>query len=308
MYKTFVEHSTHTAFAVCLMLSGLLAFAAFPRDARAEDDIARLFEPADVHRILTVDDISISPDGDWIAYEVGSTDVEHDEQSTDLFMVSWDGSRRVQLTHTPRESESQARFSPDGRYIAFLAARGGDGSDDSEDPRYLAQVWLLDRAGGEATRLTEMPGGVSSFDWSPDSKRLVLTSRDPEQPRADSSEDATHDTPPPIVVDRYLFKSDGRDWLDDRRTRIYVFDIATKAATLLTPGPYDSDDPTWSPAGNLIAFTSKRGDDPDRHQNSDIYVVAPEAGATPRQLTAWRPGPVHLLRSRRHCDSAGFGR
>ena len=77
------------------------------------------------------------------------------------------------------------------------------------------------------------------------------------------------------------------DWLDDRRTRIYVFDIESRSATLLTPGPYDSDDPAWSPRGDLIAFTSKRGGDPDRHENSDVFVIAPEAGAKPRQLTTW---------------------
>ena len=55
-----------------------------------------------------------------------STDIEKDERQSDLFMVSWDGATRIQLTHTPDDSESHPRFSPDGRYIAFLAARGGE--------------------------------------------------------------------------------------------------------------------------------------------------------------------------------------
>ncbi|MDJ0759309.1 MAG: S9 family peptidase [Woeseiaceae bacterium] len=255
--------------------------------ASAQAAELRVLQPADVHRIKAVSDISVSPDGDWVAYQVGTTDVEHDEQSSDLFMVRWDGSERLQLTHTPRESESRPRFSPDGRFLAFLASRGSGDDDDSDDPRYKTQIWLLNLSGGEAARLTELPGGVSGFEWSPDGNRLVLTSRDPKEPDEADDDEKSHDTPPPIVVDRYLFKSDGMDWLDDRRNRIYVFDIDSATATLLTPGPFDSDDPAWSPDGDLIAFTSKREGDPDRHENSDIYVIAPEPDAKPRQLTTW---------------------
>lgn len=283
-FKGFVSR------AGCVALIALGALA-FPPATYAQEAERRVFQPADVHRIQTVDDIAVSADGDWIAYRVGTTDVEHDETPSDLFMVSRDGATRIQLTHTPLESESHPRFSPDGRFIAFLAARGGKGAEDPDEPEYKTQVWLLDRAGGEAARLTEMPGGVSGFEWSPDGGRLVLESRDPEDdPDADVAEEKTHDTPDPIVVDRYLFKRDGQDWLGDRRTRVYVFDVEDREATLLTPGPYDSGEPTWSPRGDFIAFSSKREGDPDRHVNTDIFVIEPEAGATPRQVTTWE-GP-----------------
>ncbi len=287
MLKNFKTYSVQSPFVVSCVLLGVLAVSGILGFARAQGAELRVFQPADVHRIKDVDGLSISPDGDWVAYQVGTTDVEHDEQSTDLFLVSWDGSERIQLTHTPRESESHPRFSPDGRALAFLASRGGGEDDDSDDPRFKSQVWLLNLSGGEATRLTELPGGVDGFEWSPDGQRLALTSRDPEEKKKAEGDKESHDTPPPIVVDRYRFKSDGLDWLDDRRTRIYVFDIDKRAHTLLTPGPFDSDDPAWSPDGELIAFTSKREGDPDRHENSDIFVIAPESGAKPTQLTTW---------------------
>src|ERR671914_600621 len=61
---------------------------------------------------------------------------------------------------------SAPEVSPDGRYLAFLSNR--------DDHREVQQVWLLDRAGGEAERITDLPGGVSEYAWSPDSRRLAL--------------------------------------------------------------------------------------------------------------------------------------
>jgi dipeptidyl aminopeptidase/acylaminoacyl peptidase len=274
-----------------LSIFSVLALA-LPAVASAQDAERRLARPDDVHRINSVGDLALSPDGAWIAYSVGTSNIEFDEMNSDLFMVKWDGSAPIQLTHTPRKSESHPRFSPDGRYLAFITARSDSNAGESEEPADKSQVWLLNLAGGEARRLTEMPGGVASFAWSPDSSRLVLVSKDPEETEAEkeAAKERKHDTRKPIVVDRYLFKQDVVGYLDDRRTRLYVFDIDDAEATLLTPGPYDNSEPVWGPGGDIIAFTSKRQGDPDRNDNTDIYVVEAKSGAEPRQLTTWE-GP-----------------
>ncbi|MDH3440171.1 MAG: S9 family peptidase, partial [Gammaproteobacteria bacterium] len=265
----------------------LLFAGTLPAMSWSQENGLRIFTPEDVHRIQRVGDIAISPDGEWVAYSVGTTNVEKDYSSSDIYMVSWDGETRIQLTHTKEGGESSPRFSPDGNFISFITSRSDGGSEDDDDPAAKSQVWLLNRSGGEARRLTELPGGVSGYEWSPDSTRLVLVSKDPEE---EKDKDATHDTPKPIVVDRYRFKQDYVGYLDDRYTRLYVFDMQSKEASLLTPGSFDSTQPAWSPDGNLIAFTSKREGDPDRHNNTDIYVIEPSEGATPRQLTTWN-GP-----------------
>lgn len=281
-----------------ILLAGLLSGSVMAQDVER-----RLFQPEDVHRLNNVGDIAMSPDGEWIAYRVGTTNVDKDESSSDLFMVNWEGTTRIQLTHTEDSGEGHPRFSPDGKYLAFVTARSEGTSEESEDPKGKSQVWLLNRAGGEAQRLTEMPGGVSTFEWSPDSTRLVLVSRDPEEQEgedegaAEETESASgdnakkvarsHDTPKPIVVDRYLFKQDVVGYLGDRYQRLYVFDLDTREASLLTPGPYDSVQPAWGPDGDVIAFRSKRQGDPDRHVNSDIYVIDATAGASARQVTTW---------------------
>lgn len=255
---------------------------------RAQDGERRPFSPEDIHRIRGVGDLAISPDGEWVAYSVGTTDIDKDRTSTDLFMVRWDGSDRIQLTHTDG-SESHPRFSPDGKTLGFIAARADNDDDSADDPAGKSQVHVLNRSGGEARRLTALPGGVSSFEWSPDSSKLVIVSKDPE-PKADDAKSGPAKTPAPIVIDRYQFKRDREGYLGERYRRIYVFDVSAKTATLLTPGRFDSTEPAWSPDGRLIVFTSKREGDPDRHRNTDIYVIGASEGETPRKLTAWK-GP-----------------
>lgn len=272
---------------LCVLLVSLIGDSALAKKADS-----RRFQPEDVHRIAPVDDLAVSPDGEWVAYSVGTTNVDKDESSTDLFMVNWDGSSRIQLTHTEDSGESNPRFSPDGQYLAFIAARTDGKSEESDDPKALSQVWLLNRSGGEAQRLTQMPGGVSGFEWSPDSTRLVIVSFDPEEkPDKDAEKDGpSHETPKPIVIDRYHFKQDRIGYLGNRYKRLYLFDLEKKEATLLTPGAFDSSQPSWGPDSNIIAFTSRRQGDPDRHDNNDIYVIEASAGADARQVTTWE-GP-----------------
>lgn len=262
---------------LCLARASLLwlATAAGVVPVALADATAGRFGPGGLARLADVAEPALSPDGEFVAYTVTTTDVAADKRSSDLWRVRYDGRDRVQLTFTPSADESRPAWSPDGRTLAFLSDRGGEGA--------RTQVWAMPAQGGEARRLTDLPAGVEDFAWSPDGRRLAVIAWDPERPAGAEKPK----NPPPIVVDRYWFKQDVTGYLDDRRQHLYVVDLASGQAELLTPGAHDEYLPAWSPDGRTIAYVTKRGADPDRHMNFDLYLVEPRAGAPERQLTTF---------------------
>jgi len=245
---------------------GAQAPAPAPPAPSASPPSARPFTPDDVLRLRR-----ISPEGDWVAYTVSSADTAEDQNHHAVWMTSWDGTRTVRLTNS-KQGESAPSWSPDGRWLAFLSSR-----DDEH-----TQLWLLDRRGGEGRKVTTLQSDVDDYVWAPDGHRVALVAEDPDT--------AKPKTPAPIVIDRFQFKQDESGYLSKRRRHLYVVDIETGKATLLTPGDYDDLLPAWSPDGKSLAFVSKRRPDADRDNNWDVYVMEAVPGATPRQLTTFE-GP-----------------
>ena len=129
-----------------------------------------------------------------------------------------------------------------------------------------------------------MKGGVEDFAWSPDSKRIVLVVHDPD-PREPEKKEKEKKTVPPIVIDRFQFKQDIDGYLPNRYSHLQLLDLTSRKLDPLTSGTHDDVLPAWSPDGNEIAFVTKRGDDPDRTENWDVWLIGAEPGAKERQLT-----------------------
>lgn len=256
-------------------LATLLVLLGASSGLTAQAPAKRAIQSSDLFRLRAIGDPQRSPDGAWVAYTVTRADSAKDKSDTDIWLSRWDGSATVRLTFS-EESETQPRWSPDGKTLSFVSSRQGAKG---------GQVWLLNIGiGGEAEKVTSLKGGVSSAAWAPDGKRLALIVND-----VDSTADTTGAKPKPIVVDKYQFKQDGQGYLDTLKSHIWVFDLATRKAEQITRGPADDGGAAWSPDGKWIAFISAREPDADRYDNDDVYVVEAVKGATPRRLTTF-PG------------------
>jgi dipeptidyl aminopeptidase/acylaminoacyl peptidase len=176
------------------------------------------------------------------------------------------------------------RFSPDGKRLAFVAARGGG----------APQLQLLPLDGGESVPLdVKVPGGVGEYRWAPDGALLVLAEVDPAcsadvacNERADAAAQGR-----PYTSDRLLF----RHWDEWRtRKRIHLLRLPPDGgpAVDLTPGDRDAPpahrsgigDVEVSPDGKTVYFVTVTDPVEALSTNADLFAV-PAAGGPARQLT-----------------------
>lgn len=239
----------------------------------------RRIERDDFYRLRIVGDAQPSPDGQKVAYVVKQMDKEENAYQTNIVVWEGDAARR----YTSGEKDTSPRWSPDGRWLAFLSDRGDK-----------KQIYVMSTFGGEATALTTQKLGAGTPVWSPDSRSIAFAGPVPFGDDVDEDDDKASDQKKPKtektkVIDRAVFKADGAGFVYDRRTHIFVVPVdmnASGAPTTrqITDGDCNDEAPTWSPDGARIAFSGARDDDWDVRLGSDIWLVD-AAGGEPRRLT-----------------------
>lgn len=272
------------------------------------------------------DDAQISPDGTHVAYVVQTPDWKQNEYVTQIWLASVveEGEPR-QLTFA-RQSSHTPRWSPDGRWLAFLSQREGDEH---------TQIYRLSPFGGEAERLTELETDVQVLDWSPDGETIAYVSPEAES-EADKKRKETYgdyrvededyerarlwllrlsdkkclqltgsDNFHVVEFDwapdnkRIAFHArptpDFKDWV---RGRIYVVDVDTLTVTALTAEGHQA--PHWSPDGSQIAFSRLGANFYNNNQlclmdagNQKVRTI-PTTFDENMNLIAWGPGGLYF--------------
>jgi dipeptidyl aminopeptidase/acylaminoacyl peptidase len=243
-----------------------------------------------------VSSAQISPDGTRVLYTVrawewpgskadperkGEPDkgAKPPEMRTHIWMAPASGAQPARQVTFGDKGESAPAWSPDGRYISFMATRGagagaGDaaGGDAADGPK--AQIWLMRADGGEAQQLSEAPEGVTAFEWAPDSRRIAYVMRDP-LPKEDADAQKRKDDERVYELDRQL-------------QHIWVIDVESRKAEQITRGDYTVSTLSWSPDSARIAFAARKSL-LIRDERSDVQAVTVATGAI--EAIAATPAP-----------------
>jgi dipeptidyl aminopeptidase/acylaminoacyl peptidase len=212
-------------------------------------------------------DLQLSPDGTRLAFVVSEAP-KGDKRAQHVWMYDKNGDVARQFTYSSK-SETNPRWSPDGRQLAFLSNRGGDEQ----------QLYLMSSTGGEAFARTKGKSNIKSFAWSKDGKYIAYIA-----PNAKTEEDEK----------REKDKNDARVAdNDDKRSRVWLLPIDSGEPKPLTPASVEIKELAWMPSGkNLVVAAT---DHPESDQNTDRIFGVPVAGGEMIRLAA-PGGPFGQIR------------
>ena len=319
-----------TSKCICLLTLSLIPTLFALAQAKPKLTLDKFFNS------VSFSQVAISPDGNSVV--IGTERADWDEKifRDDLWLYRDNGksSSPIQLTQSGHDTEP--KWSPDGRWIAFLSERkspsekDSDSDDDKaqdkarrdkEDKGEVAQIYLISPTGGEAIQITTGEEEVHTYCWSVDSRTLYFATRNPwtKQQKDD-------------------YRKQWKDVIQyrtaERGDTIFVLDVAAALArnlaapakdsakedekeSDLTPGaraiatsPLRVEGLTASPDGSELAFVSNAiNQRQEKYDDVEIYsVTLPSSPATgssmiqPRRLTHNQAaeGQIHWANDNHH--------
>ena len=232
-------------------------------------------KPVDIAHLISLGPPTLSPDGRDAVVAATRANLDANEYRSQLWTVAVDGSAPPRLL-THGVADTAPRFSPDGRWLAFLRAESGG----------KPQLHLLAADGGDAFPRTALALGAGAPVWSPDSHRIAFSARVPEPERYGQDDKLTPDKEPPRRIIGLNYRRDDVGFITDRRMHVFVLDHldgdAQPEPHQVTDGDWDDTDPAWSPDGTRLAFSSARHDRREHDLIRDIFLVACDGGDVQR--------------------------
>ncbi|MCE7001728.1 S9 family peptidase [Kibdelosporangium philippinense] len=220
--------------------------------------------PDDIELLTTTDSISFR--GELLLVAATHPDLSRNSYRGGLHRVALDGSGAKPWTHGYHDFSPA--ISPDGNWIAFLRRQ-------SADARPQLRVQRAD--GGDSRALTDLPLGVQTPVWSPDSTKIAFAARVGEQGRYEPGGKPDAESFRRITMMDY--RLDDLGFVFDRRTRLFVTDLAGEL-TELTDGACDVSTPAWTPDSAHLVFSASAGWGARETKRENIYAV-PVSGGSP---------------------------
>jgi dipeptidyl aminopeptidase/acylaminoacyl peptidase len=245
-------------------IAGFLVLAA----AVSATVLAQAKRPMTIVEMIDVPSLSdpqLSPDGTQLLYVLSETDWEQNKRISHIWRINTDGTNLVKMTNG-EEGEQSPRWSPDGKWIAFLATR--DETDDEEDDH--GQILLLSNEGGEARPLTEHETPVSSIQWSPDGKFIYFLAHDPKTEEEKEKDEVKDD----------VFAFDE----DYKQRHLWKISMDEESETRITEGDYSILGFNLSRDGTKIAHHRAPSPLYDDSDEGEVWVMNVD-GSAAKQLT-----------------------
>ena len=228
---------------------------------------------SDLYQFNEISSIDVSHSAKQIAYSVSSVDEKNDRYRNDIWLLDVNENKgKILLKGNPWVGKT--KFSPDDSLLGYLAPGVGKYSE-------YQQIWTISTNYRIKRQLTKLKANINDFEWSPDGTQMILVA---ESKSSDKKTKTSVQTQKPIVIDRYYFKEDGKEFLGDERQHLHLLDIKSRTTRQLTKGTSNEILPSWSPDSKKIAYVTKTGE-MDRTDNYDVYVLELNSVNRPIQLT-----------------------
>jgi dipeptidyl aminopeptidase/acylaminoacyl peptidase len=217
----------------------------------------KVLTPEIIVSIRTITDAQLSPDGKTVAFQVGRPRTEDEKPGSavgEIWTMPTRGGEPVRFTFNEK-SDRSPRWSPDGKWIAFLSQRGDD----------KTQVFIISTSGGEAQQLTKAENSVGIFKWSPDGNIIAYTMKEGKTKEESQAE------------------KEGKDWIvadqNYKHTRLYAVNVTTKESKLITTQPLTVHDFDWSPdSRQLVLAAAETPLVDDSYMRTQLRIISADGG------------------------------
>ena len=220
---------------------------------------------ADLGKVQSVSHVALSPDGQHLAWTVGSSQI---------MLGSAHGENAHPLAAGKGCEATAPQWSPDSRLLVYEARCGKESQPDL----------FVSAMGGKPRRLTHLKGAIQDPTWSPDGKRIGFL----YVPGATRPAGALAPMKPPAGVI-------GVEGLEIQR--VAAVSAQGGEVTLLTPARLHVYEFDWSPDSSKLAYVAAPAPGENNWWVAQLYTAAATANAQPVSILdpVKVEGPLHGL-------------